>query len=140
MTPIHGRLLLVTTVVLTLFGISCGNASKGDVSASAVPVVPVANAAHADLSDDVSLTAEFVPYQEVDVMAKVAGYVRTIRVDIGDRVREGELLATLQVPEMENQLTRSAAAVKAAQADIVTSQDRLEEAQASYQIAHLSFT
>ena len=71
-----------------------------------MPIVPVAKARAPNLSDDVALTAEFVPYQEVDVMAKVAGYVRAIRVDIGDRVREGELLATLQVPEMENQLTR----------------------------------
>jgi RND family efflux transporter MFP subunit len=119
---------------------SCGNTSKGAVDPRIVPTVPVATATRANLSDDVALTAEFVPYQEVDVMAKVAGYVRTIRVDIGDRVREGELLATLQVPEMENQLSRAAAAVKAAHADITTSEDRLKEAQAAFEIAHLSST
>ena len=35
------------------------------------------------------LTAEFKPYQEVDVMAKVAGYIKEINVDIGDRVDAG---------------------------------------------------
>ena len=140
MNPTPESLLLAITVTLALFGVSCGKVSKGDVSQSTVPIAPVAKATRANLSDDVALTAEFVPYQEVDVMAKVAGYVRAIRVDIGDRVREGELLATLQVPEMENQLTRSAAAVAAAHDDVTTSEDRLKEAQAAYEIAHLSFT
>lgn len=140
MNPAPERLFLAIAVTLALFGVSCGKASKGDVSQNTVPIAPVAKATRANLSDDVALTAEFVPYQEVDVMAKVAGYVRTIRVDIGDRVREGELLATLQVPEMENQLTRSAAAVAAAHDDVNTSEDRLKEAQAAYEIAHLSST
>lgn len=138
---LHRRHFSVSAgLVCCLFLASCGKASKGDVSQNSLPIVPVAKTTRANLSDDVVLTAEFVPYQEVDVMAKVAGYVRTIRVDIGDRVREGELLATLQVPEMENQLTRSAAAVAAARDDVTTSQDRLKEAQAAYEIAHLSFS
>jgi len=125
---------------MPLFLAACGNASHGEAADKVVLTVPVAKAGRSNLSDDLALTAEFVPYQEVDVMAKVAGYVRSIRVDIGDRVRQGELLATLQVPEMENQLARAAAAVKAANADITTSEDRLKEGQAAYEIAHLSFT
>ncbi len=62
-----------------------------------------------DLSSDLVLTAEFEPFQQVDVMAKVSGYVRSIKVDIGDRVRAGQLLATLEIPEMEDDLTKAAA-------------------------------
>ena len=58
------------------------------------------------------LTAEFEPFQEVDVMAKVSGYIREIKVDIGDRVQEGQLLATLEIPEMQDDLTRAAAAIE----------------------------
>jgi multidrug efflux pump subunit AcrA (membrane-fusion protein) len=54
------------------------------------PVVPVATAAPATLSADLVVTAEFEPFQAVDVMAKVAGYVRSINVDIGDHVRQGK--------------------------------------------------
>ena len=65
---------------------SCGgagqakNADAGAVTDSgAVPVVPVAKVARENLSNDLVLSAEFVPYQEIDVMSKVAGYIKTIR-------------------------------------------------------------
>ena len=73
----------------------------------APPLVPVVKAARIDLVNDLVLTAEFEPFQQVDVMAKVSGYVRSINVDIGDRVREGQVLATLEIPEMEDDLTQS---------------------------------
>src|ERR1035438_6214850 len=93
---------------------SCGSNKDAQASTSAaseVPTVAVAKVATADLSRDLILTAEFKPFQEVDVMAKVAGYVKEIRVDVGDRVREGDLLATLEVPEMADDLRKSQAGV-----------------------------
>jgi len=56
-----------------------------------MPTVPDSDGAACDLTNELVLTAEFTPYQDVDVMAKVAGYVKHIRVDIGDHVREGDL-------------------------------------------------
>ena len=52
------------------------------------PTVAVAKVKTEDLSH-ARLTAEFKPYQEVDVMAKVAGYIKEINVDVGDRVKQG---------------------------------------------------
>ena len=85
------------TEILLVVGMVCGLSScaKTDAAgerppaAEAAPIVPVVKAARADLASQLVLTAEFEPYQQVDVMAKVAGYVRSIKVDIGDRVREG---------------------------------------------------
>src|ERR1035438_3542682 len=94
---------------------SCGSKKDARAIASAaseIPSVAVAKVATTDLSRDLILTAEFKPYQEVDVMAKVSGYVKEIRVDVGDRVREGALLATLQVPEMADDLRKSQAGVR----------------------------
>src|ERR1039458_6071658 len=71
---------------------SCGrnqDAQAGAAPASDIPTVAVARAATANLSRDLILTAEFKPYQEVDVMAKVSGYVKEIRVDVGDRSAGG---------------------------------------------------
>jgi RND family efflux transporter MFP subunit len=104
-----------------------------------VPVVPVATAGPATLSDDLIVTAEFEPYQSVDVMAKVAGYVRTINVDIGDHVRQGQVLATLDVPEMQDDVARAKAALAAADAGVVTAQGAIQRAQAQADIAALSF-
>ena len=75
-----------------------------------------------DLSSTIALTAEFEPFQEVDVMAKVSGYVREINVDIGDRVKEGQLLATLEIPEMQDDLSRAGAAIEEATAELAAAQ------------------
>ena len=108
--------------------------------AADVPSVAVARVESADLSHDMVLTAEFRPYQEVDVTAKVAGFVKEINVDIGDRVRAGELLATLEVPEMQDDLTKANAAVDRAQADVTHARDELERAKAAHEIADLSYS
>ena len=127
-----GALLLVT---------GCGsNNSPSVASADAVQTVPVVRVSTGNLQNDITLTAEFTPYQTVDVMAKVAGYVKQIGVDIGDHVQTGEILATLEVPELQDELTHAKAGVAAAQAGIATAQGALERAKAAANIAHVSFT
>jgi RND family efflux transporter MFP subunit len=128
---------LCTVLLCAALLASCSSQGSAVVPVSVVPVV---KAIRADLSNEITLTGEFVPYQDVDVMAKVAGYVRTIRVDMGDHVRTGELLATLEDPEMENELAKSGAAAKAAEADVNSARNDLTRAKAAYEIAHLSYT
>ncbi|HEY1240290.1 MAG TPA: efflux RND transporter periplasmic adaptor subunit [Bryobacteraceae bacterium] len=110
-----------------------------DTGASEAPTVPVARVTSESLSRGLVLTAEFKPYQEVDVMAKIAGYISKINVDIGDRVRQGELLATLEVPEMADDLRRAAAALDRSQAEVGRAKDELQRAQSAHEIAHISF-
>ncbi|HTD61756.1 MAG TPA: biotin/lipoyl-binding protein, partial [Gemmatimonadaceae bacterium] len=132
------RVQAVTSAIVV--GAACygAAASQSDTRPPVtVPVVPVNRVA---LSNDLVLTAEFTPYQEVDVMAKVAGYIKIIRVDIGDHVRAGELLAMLEVPEMQNDLAKAGAAVNAAQADVAAARDGLNRASASFDLAQLSYT
>jgi RND family efflux transporter MFP subunit len=104
-----------------------------------LPVVAVQKATRNNLSRSVTLTAEFTPYQEVEVMSKVAGFVKQINVDIGDRVRKGQILATLEVPEMSDDLAKAAAAVQRSDSEIQRARDELRRAQASHDIAHLSY-
>jgi RND family efflux transporter MFP subunit len=103
-------------------------------------VVPVAKVGRGNLSRDIVLTAEFQPYQEVDVMAKVSGYVKVIKVDIGDRVKEGQLLATLEIPEMADEAAKAEALTQSAEAEIGAMRDEIRRAEAGRNMAHLSFT
>jgi RND family efflux transporter MFP subunit len=107
--------------------------------AAPIPTVPVATVEPATMANDLSLTAEFLPYQDVDVMAKVAGYVKTISVDIGDRVQQGQVLAVLEAPEIQSDVARARALVAAAQANIVTAQAAVARAKAAATMARLSF-
>jgi RND family efflux transporter MFP subunit len=72
-------------------------------------------------------------------MAKVSGYLRDIKVDIGDRVHTGQLLATIEVPELEDDLLKAAATIDEASADLATARDELKRSQFAYDIAHLSY-
>jgi RND family efflux transporter MFP subunit len=135
---------MMRTVLFVLALLSASCARQGSATAvsatSEPPVVAVAKVTRANLSRDVALTAEFEPFQEIDVMAKVSGYVRQIKVDIGDRVREGQQLAVLEIPEMQDDLARAAASIEEAQAELATARDDLQRAQSAHEAAHLSYT
>src|ERR1017187_8987376 len=110
-----------------------------DAQPTDIPTVAVAKVSTEDLSHGLVLTAEFKPFQEVDVMAKVAGFVKQINVDVGDRVKQGQLLATLEIPEMADDLRRAGAAVVRARAEVTRAQDEQRRAESVHSIAHLSF-
>jgi RND family efflux transporter MFP subunit len=86
---------------------------------AAVPpvVVAVARVTREDLYNRLTLDAEFRPYVEVELHAKVSGYVREMKVDFGDRVKSNQLLATLEVPELHDELHNAMATEQKAEAD-----------------------
>ena len=96
------------------------------------PRIAVTLSRRADLADQLKLSAEFLPFQEINVYARVAGYVRQIRVDVGDRVHAGNVIAVLEIPEIDNDLQRAAAATERAVQEVV-------RAKAAYDEAHLNF-
>jgi RND family efflux transporter MFP subunit len=119
------------------------SASRGSARAADPPpktIVGVASITRGNLKRTLRLAAEFRPYQEIDVDAKEAGYVKAIYVDIGDRVKEGQLLAVLEIPELQDQVEQSAAAVKESQQNIQRAQYEINQAEASYQATHLDYT
>lgn len=120
---------------------SCSRPSNAQASSTAPdpPTVAVVRVAPDNLSRGLVLTAEFRPFQEVDVMAKVAGYIKQINVDVGDRVQQNQLLATLEVPEMADDLRRANAALERSQAEVKRSQDELQRARSAHDLSHLSF-
>ena len=91
-------------------------------------------------SQTLTLAAEFRPFQEIDVHAKVAGYVKSINVDVGDRVSAGQLLAVLEIPELQDEMQQDEAAVKRAEEEINRAQADLERAESAHEVAHLGAT
>jgi len=73
-------------------------------------------------------------------MAKVAGYVKQINVDVGDRVKRGQLLAVLEIPEMADDQARAQSMVGRSQAEVARARDELQRAESAHQVAHLSYS
>jgi len=97
------------------------------------PAVAVARVEREDLAAELTCDSELRPYQEVDLHAKVAGYLQNIRVDIGDQVKAGDLIATIEVPELADDIKRAQAAER-------RSEQEVARAQAGYDQAHLVYT
>jgi RND family efflux transporter MFP subunit len=93
-----------------------GKAQSVQMPASVVRVA-VAKVSREDLYNEFTITAEFRPYLQVELHAKVSGYVDKINVDIGDQVKAGQLLAILEMPELHNELDHARAAAQRAEAD-----------------------
>lgn len=127
------------TVAVTAL-LSCSRQSDHQESTFAAPpnvsTVPVVRRS---ISRELELAAVFQPYQEVDIHGKVSGYIRQINVDIGDRVRRGQVLATLEVPELQAQVQGADAGVARSQSDIKRLQNEVSRAEASYTATHANF-
>jgi RND family efflux transporter MFP subunit len=92
------------------------------------------------VASSLTLAGQFQPYQQVDLHAKVSGYIRWIKVDIGDKVHLGEVLATLEVPELQDQLQGAQADVRHTQSEITRAQSEVVSAQATDAALHAEYT
>lgn len=71
-------------------------------------------------------------YESADLYAKVGGYVKSVSVDIGDTVEAGQVLAIIDVPEMEKQLAQKKSMLVLAQAEAKQGLAKIEEAKAHW--------
>lgn len=74
----------------------------------------------------VELPAELIPYENAVLFAKVQGFVRDMKVDLGDRVRKGQTLAVIEAPEINSRFAESEAALQSAKAKWASSRDNYE--------------
>jgi RND family efflux transporter MFP subunit len=92
-------------------------AAEAEVS-TALPRVPVATAKSASPTAEHVLPADARPLLEAAIYARTAGYLKSRRADIGDRVKEGDLLAEIASPEVDAQLEQARAFQALAQANL----------------------
>jgi RND family efflux transporter MFP subunit len=119
-----------------LAGTACSRPRAASDNAD-VPTVAVAKVARGDIAQSLTIAAEFRPFQEIEVHAKVAGFLKSISVDVGDRVKAGQLLAVLEIPELQDEIKQDEAAVKRATEEINRAQADLERTQSAHEVAHL---
>jgi len=130
--------LLVTAVLLKF---STGvKAAASTVAEPNVQPVAVAIIKRTPLVQTITLSGEFKPFQDVEVHAKVAGYIRKMYVDVGDRVKQGQTLATLEVPELDAQLAGADASVRRAKDSIRLRQSEVKREESLHSATHFGYT
>jgi len=109
------------------------------LNSSAESVAAVAHAERRSIATTLTIAGEFKPFQDVDVHAKVAGYIKVIHVDVGDHVKAGQTLAVLEIPELAAELAGADAAVRRSKEEIRRAEGDLVRAQSVHSAAHSAY-
>ncbi len=119
----------------------CGAEHAGAVRAETdrVMTVPVERVGRHDLTRELDVAAEFRPFQEVEVHAKVAGYLKSIAVDVGDHVAAGQVVAVLEVPEFGEELAHATATERRTELDVVRSRSEVKRTEATYLMRKVAY-
>jgi RND family efflux transporter MFP subunit len=128
---VHVR--LAAAFLLPVFVSGCASANKAEAqNGSDAAPAPVVKVARRNISSNLEIASEFLPFQEIDVYAKVSGYIQKLYVDWGSHVQHGQLLAVLEIPELEQQIQQDQAAADRAR-------EELNRAQSAYAVAHVTY-
>ena len=131
-------ILLASLVALVVEFVACSG-SGSRVQASTI-TVGVTKVVRKSLGRQITLSSELVPFQEIDVYAKESGYVKKLLVDYGTRVKAGQVMAILEIPELEAQLQEDQAEIRNAINQVSRAQYELYRYQAQYKALHLQYT
>jgi RND family efflux transporter MFP subunit len=133
--------LLLTVFLAAGCLVGCGSTGKAVAdSPENAPTAAVVVVQRHNLASELSIASEFQPYQEVNVYAKVSGYIQKLCVDWGTHVKQGQLLAVLEIPELLQQLQQDEASVRKSEQDLARAKEELNRAESAYTVAHLTYS
>jgi RND family efflux transporter MFP subunit len=123
-------ILIAVLVLLAAFGVFHGIHSRVEAEAtlhqvaraSAIPVVQVVHPRIGTDGEEIELPGNAKAFDDTPIYARTSGYVEHWYVDIGAHVRQGQLLAVIQTPELDQQLEQARAELKTAQANLEIAQ------------------
>jgi RND family efflux transporter MFP subunit len=104
-----------------------------------LPVVHIAPVRQSPAKTELELPGDLQAKVESPIFARADGYMRTRLVDIGDHVRTGQLLAEIETPELDQQLSQAQASLAQAQASLVQLQANLAQARANLKLAQVTW-
>src|SRR5689334_23609981 len=132
-----GVLVIAVLGILRFFGKSAKAGASAEPSLRPVAVAPVTRR---PVVNSLTLSGAFRPYQQVDVHAKVAGFIRKIYVDVGDHVKGGQVLAILEVPELSAQVAGAKADIRRYEDVVRRSQSEIERAESTHTAYHSAYS
>jgi RND family efflux transporter MFP subunit len=139
----RSTLILVGVLVIAVLGILrfFGKSAKAGASTEpALRPVTVALVTRRPVVNSLTLSGAFRPYQQVDVHAKVAGFIRKIYVDVGDHVKTGQVLAVLEVPELSAQVAGAKADIQRYQDAVRRSESEIQRAESTHAAYHAAYS
>lgn len=136
-------MFLFIAIGITL--VSCGGndtaqAGPGGAARNGLPSVGVAKVGRKTMARYLTVSSELVPFQEIDVFAKESGFVSKLYVDYGSHVKAGQVMAILEIPELQAQLDEDQASIKSYTDQVTSAEHELSRIEAQHTVLHLEYT
>ncbi len=131
-------------MVMAMALVSCGRndvarAGGAGSTQSALPEVAVTKVTRKPMARYLTISSELVPFQEIDVYAKESGFVSKLNVDYGSHVKKGQLMAVLEIPELQAQLQEDQASIKNAADQVTDAEHQMGRIEAQHKVLHLQY-
>src|SRR5580698_8505955 len=121
------RYFIIIAANIFIYACSENKASENKTEATnAAPHYTIAKVEKAKVSEQLKLPAQLAAYQEVDIFPKVNGYVKTVSVDIGSHVKKGQILMTLEAPELDQAVVQAKEKYARAKSDYTIAKENYE--------------
>jgi membrane fusion protein, multidrug efflux system len=127
------RIDIVPLIFAAVLCVACGEDKKSAAPVDTVPVVEVISVRSMQPSLEVVLPGELKPWNKTQIFSKVKGYLGSVQADRGTSVRKGQVLATLEAPELIASLNHSKAQVSSAEASLLERQSKQKASKRTYQ-------
>jgi RND family efflux transporter MFP subunit len=102
------------------------------------PPVEVVHPRRLTVAQRLQTNATLAAFEEADLFAKVSGYLSDVRVDIGDHVKAGQVLAVIDIPEMEQQLAEDEAQLASKQSSLETARRQVDNDRANVTLQNVT--
>lgn len=126
----HSFAVMSVCALLTVGVSSCsssnGTASDDAVQTAATAAVETVKVGRDKLVSTLSIPGELISFQQVDLYAREASFVKDVFVDVGSKVKEGQVLATLEAPEISSRLAGARSRLKSSEAVYIASKASYE--------------
>jgi len=113
-------------------------AAEADTTSKELPTVTVVSVERSANTGTLILPGNIEALTEAPVLARASGYIRRRYVDIGDRVKSGQLLAEIEAPELDQQVNQARAALDQVRAALEQANANLQQGQAQEQLAKVT--
>jgi RND family efflux transporter MFP subunit len=134
-----GTRLAVLLGLLAVLG-SCGKSIDSKNDSPQATHAPVVKVIRQNISSTLQIASEFEPYQEIEVYAKVSGFIQKLNINWGTHVRRGQLMAVLDIPELQQQLREDEASLRRSDNELARAHQELTQVQSDYTVAHVTYT
>ena len=117
------KYLIAALGMALLSGCQNDTPSPAAAPANILDTVPVLVIHDTNVTKKIELPAELLPYEQAALFARVQGYVKELKADMGDKVRQGQVLAIIEAPELQTKYAEFQAALQASKAKYMSSAD-----------------